>query len=104
VLGRQPVVDRYHDRVSAYRMPAGGAVVGVEVANDKAAAMEIHDDRGSGAGRARVGIGWRPIDPDTDRAGRPLDGPVLDPQFAVQPPARQVAEPLARSVDAVIGG
>jgi hypothetical protein len=97
VLGRQPVVDGYHDRVSAHRMLAGGAVMGVEVADDEAAAMEIDDDRRGGAG-----IGWWPIDPDADGARGTLDVPVLDSEPGVQRPARQVAEPLARRVNTVV--
>ena len=79
MFGRQPVVNGYHDRIRAYRVLPARAVVGVEVANDKATAMEIHDDRASDARRTGIGIGWRPIDPDTNRARGPLDGPVLDP-------------------------
>ncbi len=47
-------------------------------------------------------IGWRPIDPDSDGARRPLDGAVFDPQFGVQRPARQVGEPLPRRVDPIV--
>jgi hypothetical protein len=39
VLGCQPVVDGHHDRIRAYRVLAARAVVGVEIADDKAAAM-----------------------------------------------------------------
>ena len=45
VLGRQPVVDG-DDRDAAGRgQGADGAVVGVEVADDPAAAVEVHEHR-----------------------------------------------------------
>jgi hypothetical protein len=49
------------------------AVVGVEVADDEAAAVEEHHHRRRGV------IGWRPVDPDVERPGRPVDGAVLHP-------------------------
>ena len=33
----------------------------------------------------------------------PRNGAVLDPQLGMQRPARQVAEPLPRRVDAIVG-
>ena len=36
-------------------------------------------------------------------ARRTRDGPVLDPQLGMQRPARQVAEPLPRRVDTIVG-
>ena len=54
VLGRQPVVDGHHDRVGAHRMLAAGAVVGVEVADHEAAAVEEQHD----GQRATV---WNPV-------------------------------------------
>jgi hypothetical protein len=49
VLGSQPVVDGAHDRSGACRnLPAQG-IVGLEVADDEAAAVEV-DDAGEGLG------------------------------------------------------
>jgi len=78
---------------------ASRAVVGVEVTDDEAAAVEEQDNWG----RAVGGIAWRPINADAQRARRSRDGPVLHPQLRVQRPARQVAEPLARRVDTILG-
>jgi hypothetical protein len=100
MLGRQPVIDGHHDRLGTHRMLAGGAIMGVEIADDEPAAVEEHHDWQL----AVTGIDWRPIDSDSDGTGRPVDGAVLDVQFGVHRPARQVAEPLAGSVDAVVGG
>jgi hypothetical protein len=99
VLGRQPVVDGYHDRVGADGMLATGTVVGVEVAHHEAAAVEVHRNRR--CPRA-TGICWGPIDPDADGAGRPVNGPVLDAEFGVHRPARQVAQPLPHCIDSIL--
>ena len=99
MFGRQPVVDGHHDRAGAHGMLAAGAVVGVEVADDEAAAMEKHHD---GRCCTVAGTSWRPIDPDSDGACRPLDGAVFDPQLGVQRPVGQVGEPLARRVDPIV--
>ncbi|BBN48886.1 hypothetical protein JPH1_33610 [Mycobacterium avium subsp. hominissuis] len=100
VFGGQPVVHRHHDRPGADRVLAGRAVVGVQVADDETAAVEVQHHRR----RATLGMDWRPIDPDRDRALRAGDGAVLDPQLGMQRPARQVAEPLPGRVDSVLGG
>ncbi len=99
MLGCQPVIDGHHDRVGAHGVLAGRAVVGVEVADDEPAAVKVQHDR---LCCVIVGIGWRPIDPYSDGARRPLDGPVLDPQLGMQRPARQIAEPLPRCVDPIV--
>jgi len=104
MLRRQPVVDGHHDGVRADGVLAAGAVVGVEVARDEAAAVEIQDDGRSGALCAVIGIGWRPIDPDPDVARWTVDVTVFNPQFWVHRPARQVAESLPERVDSVFGG
>ena len=44
-LGREPVVDRQHDDVGLAADPAALVVVGVEVADDEAAAVEEHQRR-----------------------------------------------------------
>jgi len=47
---------------------------------------------------------WWPINPDRDRTCGARNRAVLDPQLGMQWPARQVAEPLPRRVDPVLGG
>jgi len=80
----------------AHRVLAAGSVVGVEVADDKAAAVEKQQYR------RRAVIGWRPVDPDVDRAGRPVDAAVLHAQFRVELAPRQIPQPLPRHIDTVI--
>ena len=99
MFGRQPVVDGHHDGAGAHGMLAGRTVVGVQVTDDEPAAVKVQHD---GLCCVIAGIGWRPVDPDIDGARRPLDDPVLDPQFGVQRPAGQVCEPLPRRVDPVV--
>ena len=53
-------------------------------------------------GGVAVGL-RRPVHPDRDRARRSVDGAVLDAQFGVHRPARQVAEPLPRRLGASVG-
>ncbi len=102
MLGRQPVVDGYDDRIGAHRVLARRAVVGVEVAHHEAAAVEIqHHGRGN-APTVTVGMAWRPVNPDVDGTRRTGDGPVLDPQLGMQRAARQVTEPLPGRVDALV--
>ena len=99
MLGRQPVFDRHHHGVGADGVLAAGAVMGVQVADDKAAAVEKQHDRR----RRLMGvIGWRPVDPDVDRAGRPVDAAVFHPQLRVESAPRQIAQPLPRRFDTVI--
>ena len=50
VLRRQAVVHRQHHRVRVDAQPAAGLVVGIEVADHEAAAVEV-DDRGKGSCR-----------------------------------------------------
>ncbi len=98
MLGRQPIVDRHHEGVGADGVLTGRAVVGVQVADDEAAAVEEHHH-----GRRGV-IGWRPVDPDVDRPGRPVDGAVLDTKFGMEAAARQVSQGRPGRVDTVVGG
>ena len=99
MFGRQPVVDGHHDGSGTHGMLACRAVVGVQIADDEATAVEKHHD---GVRRGIARISWRPVDPDVDGACRPLDGPVLDPQFGMQRAAGQVGEPLPRRIDPVV--
>jgi hypothetical protein len=104
VLGGEPVVDGYHDRVGAHRVLTRRAVVGFEVADDEAAAVKIQQNGRGDASLMIVGIAWRPIDPERDGARGAGDRAVLDPQLGMQRPARQVAEPLACRADSVLSG
>jgi hypothetical protein len=72
--------------------------VGVEVADDEAAAVEEHHHRRRGV------IGWRPVDPDVERPGRPVDAAVLHPKLGMKTASRQIPQLLARRVDPVVGG
>ena len=54
VLRGEPVIDRHHHGAGFNRVLAGGAVVGVEVADREAAAVEIHGDRRAGAKRPGI--------------------------------------------------
>lgn len=98
MLGRQPVVDGHHYRRGAYGMLATGAVMGVEVTDYKAAAVEIHHHWW------RIVIGWRPVDPDVDRARRPVDGAVLHPQLRMEDTPRQIPQLLAGRFDPAVDG
>ena len=72
VLGRQPVVDRHHDGVRAVCQRAAEVVVGLEVADHPAAAVE--EDHGRRRRWRAVGA----IDAHRDGAGRAGNRPVLD--------------------------
>jgi hypothetical protein len=72
--------------------------VGVEVADDETAAVEEHHHRRRGV------IGWRPVDPDVERPGRPVDGAVLHPKLGMKTASRQIPQPRASRVDAVLDG
>ena len=72
--------------------------MGVEVADDEAAAVEEDDHRRRGV------IGWRPVDPDVERPGRPVDGAVLHPKLGMKAAPRQIPQLPASRVDAVVGG
>ena len=101
MLGCQPVVDGHHHRIGADGMLATGAVVGVEVAGDEAAAVEEQDHRW----RFEVSvIGWRPIDSNVERAGRPVDAAVLHPQIGMKGAPRQISQLPASRGDAVVDG
>jgi hypothetical protein len=77
---------------------AGGPVVGVEVADDEATPVEKQHHR------RRFVIAWRPVDPDVDRPGRPVDGAVLHPKLGIEAAPRQIPQFLASRFDAAIGG
>jgi hypothetical protein len=49
-------------------------------------------------------IGWRPVDPDVERPGRPVDDAVLHPQLGMKAASRQIPQPSASRVDVVING
>ena len=74
--------------------------MGIEVADDEAATVKKQYDGGPSTVPGRS---WRPIDPDADGTRGTWDGPVLDPQFGMQRTARQVAEPLPRRIDTIVG-
>ena len=98
MLGRPPVFHGHPHGIGADGVLAASAVVGVEVAGDEAAAVEEHQCWW------RDVIGWRPIDPDVDRAGRSVDGTILHPQLGMEAPPRQIPQPLASRVDSLVGG
>ena len=79
-------------------MLTGRSVVGVEVADDEAATVEEHHHRRSSV------IGWRPVDPDVDRPGRPVDGAVFYPKLRMEAAPRQIPQCAAGRVDPVVGG
>ena len=98
VFGCQPVVDRHHHRARPDRVVARIAVVGVEVADRPSAAVEEDHHRRRGlavvGGRyTRIGIG--PAGPSMVRSSVRT--------FGMNRPARQVAEPLPRRLDASVG-
>jgi hypothetical protein len=72
--------------------------VGVEVSDDEAAAVEEHHHRRGGV------IGWRPVDPDVDRTGRPVNGAVFDPKLGMEAAPRQIPQYAAGRVHPVVGG
>jgi hypothetical protein len=76
----------------------GRPVVGVEVADDEAATVEEHHHRRSGV------IGWRPVDPDVYRPGRPVDGAVFHPKLGIEAAPRQLSQRAAGRVDPFVGG
>ena len=73
VLGRQPIADRRDETTGAGRDLAADAVMGVEVADDPSAAMVIDEQR-----RIPLGRGLWPVEPQRDRAGRPLGRQIVD--------------------------
>ena len=101
MLGCQPVVDGHDHGIGADGVLAAGAVVGVEVAGDEAAAVKEHNHRR----RFEVSvIGSRPIDSNVDRAGRPIDAAVFHPQLGIKLAPRQIPQLPAGRVDAVVDG
>ena len=77
VLRGQPVVDGHHDGLRADGVCAGDRVVGVEVAERKAAAVVEDDDR-----QVAVLGDRRPVDADRDVGEVTVpDGAILDPQI-----------------------
>ena len=81
VLGREAVVVGQHRRVGVAAQPAAGLVVGVEVADDEAAAVEVHAwsatvrrPRGGRAGRPAVRPRRGPGAPGPRRPSRPSSG------------------------------
>ena len=98
MLGRQPVVDRDHDRVRADRVTTCHAVVGIQVA-DRPPATVDEDDHGQGC----IAIGGRPVNPDRNRTAGSVDHAVLTAHLRMYVATGYIAEPLARFLDASLG-
>ena len=93
MLGREPVVDRHHDRARRVRDLARDEVVLLDAADRPAAAVEVHDDR-------QVGIGRRPVHAHRNAVG--VDDPRPRTPARVRPPRHrdEHAATVARSLAA----
>ena len=101
MLGRESVIDGYHDGLRTDGMRSRDQIVGIQIAERPAAAVVVDDDRQVGVLGDR-----RPVDADRDVGEITMtDGAFLDPHVRKHfRGCLQLAELLAGHFDPVVDG